>query len=103
MQDGLIEWNTLFLIARRQFPRYYQQLNWLCELGWAELGLDWAWLARQPDAQLCALRFQCSPADWATFYPMRLVLFPVLLPFFWREMTVSSMRGSRLGGGSLGT
>lgn len=32
MQDGLIEWNTLFLIARRQFPRYYQQLNWLCEL-----------------------------------------------------------------------
>lgn len=27
-------------------------------------------------------------ADWATFYPMRLVLFPVLLPFFWREMTV---------------
>lgn len=27
--------------------------------------------------------------DWATFYPMRLVLFPVLLPFFWREMTVS--------------
>lgn len=34
-------------------------------------------------------------ADWATFYPMRLVLFPVLLPFFWREMTV---RGGRVGG-----
>lgn len=51
--DGLIEWNTLFLIARRQFPRYYSALNWLY---------------------------------WATFYPMRLVLFPVLLPFFWREM-----------------
>ncbi|PRW45451.1 GTP-binding chloroplastic [Chlorella sorokiniana] len=52
--DGLIEWNTLFLIARRQFPRFYRQLNFLY---------------------------------WATFYPMRLVLFPVLLPFFWREMT----------------
>jgi hypothetical protein len=32
LQDGLIEWNTLFLIARRQFPRFYRQLNFLCEL-----------------------------------------------------------------------
>ena len=35
------------------------------------------------------------PADWATFYPMRLVLFPVLLPFFWREMTVRGAAGCR--------
>lgn len=28
-------------------------------------------------------------ADWLTFYPMRLILFPVLLPYFWKEMMVS--------------
>lgn len=51
--DGLIEWNTFFLIARRQFPRCYRAFNFLY---------------------------------WATFYPMRLALFPLLLPLFWREM-----------------
>lgn len=51
--DGLIEWNTFFLIARRQFPNQYRLFNYLY---------------------------------WATFYPMRLVLFPVLLPLFYKEM-----------------
>lgn len=51
--DGLIEWNTFFLIARRQFPRYYRTFNSMY---------------------------------WATFYPLRLVLFPLLLPLFWNEM-----------------
>ena len=27
---------------------------------------------------------------WGTFYPMRLVLFPVLLPLFWKEMQVGA-------------
>ena len=53
LQDGLIEWNTFFLIARRQLPRFYRPFNTLY---------------------------------WATFYPMRLILFPLLLPLFYREM-----------------
>ena len=55
LQDGLIEWNTFFLVARRQFPSRFRLFNRLY---------------------------------WGTFYPMRLVLFPVLLPLFWQEMQV---------------
>ncbi|PSC73950.1 GTP-binding chloroplastic [Micractinium conductrix] len=52
--DGLVEWNTLLLIARRQFPRWYRPLN---------------------------------AVYWVTFYPVRVVLFPALMPLFWRELT----------------
>ena len=57
LQDGLIEWNTFFLVARRQFPSRFRLFNRLY---------------------------------WGTFYPMRLVLFPVLLPLFWQEMQVGA-------------
>jgi hypothetical protein len=33
LQDGLIEWNTFFLIARRQFPRHYRLFNILYWVG----------------------------------------------------------------------
>lgn len=52
-QDGLVEINTYFLIARRAVPRFYRAFNSLY---------------------------------WATFYPIRVVLFPALLPWFYLEM-----------------
>lgn len=54
--DGLVEWNTLFLIARRQCStnsRAFRLFN---------------------------------AAYWVSFYPVRVLLFPALLPLFWREM-----------------
>jgi hypothetical protein len=54
--DGLVEINTLFLIARRQLRTGRQLFGWLY---------------------------------WATFFPLRMAMYPYLLVQFYRVMQVS--------------
>lgn len=138
---GLVEWNTLFLIARRQCAAGSRAFRLFNAAYWGEAGhaqrfrggsgarktLSGAVVPfeLQGSRQLGTwpLAWRPSPAETrpaspspaqpplpththlqharthggtppaVSFYPVRVLLFPALLPLFWREMQVSGLAG----------